>query len=197
MDRLLRYFAQQPVRVSQTPPVPHDTPVRPASVLIPVVRPWKASGSRVIFTLRTDTLSRHAGQVSLPGGTSEPHDSNPVHTALRESQEEIGLMPSAVEVIGQLAPVRLPSGFDVTPVVGIVDPDVKLTPCPAEVAAIFNAPGNLVLTPSHYRHVTMEYRNRPRQVLELYYENYRIWGATATILHGLGTELSTLDNNGD
>lgn len=195
MDRLLRYFAQQPVRVSQASLLTPDAPARPASVLIPVIRPWKSSGSRIIFTLRTDTLSSHAGQVSLPGGICDPDDSNPVHTALRESQEEIGLTPSAVEIIGQLAPIRLPSGFEVTPVVGIVDPDVKLTPSPAEVAAIFHAPGDLVLTPSHYRHFTMEYRNRPRQVLELYYENYRIWGATATILHGLGTELSSLETD--
>jgi 8-oxo-dGTP pyrophosphatase MutT (NUDIX family) len=188
LDRLLHYFAQQPVRKSSIPVSDNSLPT-PASVLIPIIRPWKSQGSQVIFTLRTDTLSSHAGQVSLPGGTCDPGDTNPVHTALRESHEEIGLDPGEVEIIGQLAAVTLPSGFSVTPVVGLLEPDVQLHPSPDEVAAIFHAPGDLVLTPSHYRHFTMHYRNQPRQVLELHYGDYRIWGATASILHGLGTEL--------
>lgn len=188
LDRLLRYFAQQPVRMSLDPGR-DDSMLKPASVLIPVMRPWKSQGSQVVFTLRTDTLSSHAGQVSLPGGTCDPGDANPVHTALRESHEEIGLEPDAVEIIGQMPAVVLPSGFSVTPVVGLIEPDIRLRPSPAEVAAIFHAPGNLVLTPSHYRHFTMQYRNLPRKVLELHYGDYRIWGATASILHGLGTEL--------
>lgn len=198
LHRLQRFFDGQAVRndVRLRPDmddVQDGGPrIREAAVLIPLLRQSPGEESRILLTLRTQSLRSHAGQVALPGGTCDPGDCDPIATALRESHEEIGLTPSAVNVIGQLSPVILPSGYRVTPVVGLIEPDIQLRPSPAEVAAIFHAPASLVLNPDRYNKLSMVYRNRSREVLELYYQEYRIWGATASILHGLGKELNKL-----
>ncbi len=195
IHRLHQLFAGQAMDADFIPPaypLVNDGHCRDAAVLIPLIRGDGGNGSRLLLTRRTDTLRSHAGQVALPGGTCDPEDCDPVATALRESQEEIGLPPSAVEIIGQLAPVRLPSGYRVTPVVGLVSASIKLRPAPDEVAAIFQPPASLVLDPGNYRKFSMTYRDRPREVLELYYREFRIWGATAAILHGLGEKLKRL-----
>jgi len=186
--RLQRYFSLQTPHPFPSEPVGGSS-LREAAVLIPVLRPQAAGGCRVLFTLRSQHLPNHAGQVSLPGGTRDRGDRDAVHTALREAEEEIGLAAEAVQVIGQLRAINLPSGFRVTPVVGLIDADTPLRACPAEVAEIFHAPGELVLSPAHYRRLTMQHNNQPRQVLELHYRHYRIWGATAAILYGLGKSL--------
>jgi 8-oxo-dGTP pyrophosphatase MutT (NUDIX family) len=87
-----------------------------------------------VLTLRSEKLKSHAGQVSLPGGSCDPEDSSRQETALREAEEEIGLPRDAVEVIGQMGAIALPSGFEITPVIGLIDSGLQLTPCPREVA---------------------------------------------------------------
>ncbi|MBL4820164.1 MAG: CoA pyrophosphatase [Gammaproteobacteria bacterium] len=165
-------------------------PLRKASVLIPVIKPTASSRSHIVLTLRSDNLNSHAGQVSFPGGSREHHDSDNIETALRESEEEIGLNPDAVEIIGQLGEFLLPSGFEVTPVIGLVEPEPQLTPCPIEVNEIFMAPTELLLDPEAYTESIVEFAGQPRKILELYYEGYRIWGATAVILHHLATQIN-------
>ena len=161
---------------------------RKAAVLIPVTR-LRDEESHVVLTVRSENLKSHAGQISLPGGTSEPEDRDEIATALRESEEEIGLQQHHVEVVGRLGELALPSGFRVTPVIGIIENDLEFEACPIEVADIFQAPLELILDPKAYVQSSYEYQNQQRKVLELHYEDYRIWGATAAILHHLAMQV--------
>ena len=103
-----------------------------------------------------------------------PHETHP-----------IGLHPQHVEVIGRMGEMALPSGYRITPVVGLIENDLDFVPCPIEVADIFQAPLDLVLDPDAYQQSYVDFRNEKRSILELHYEDYRIWGATAAILHHL------------
>lgn len=160
--------------------------VREASVLIPFHSPPGVDEPHILLTLRPQYLRSHAGQVSLPGGRREPEDESPQATALRESEEEIGAEAHQIEVIGELGAVYMPSGYRITPFVGVLASDTELRPCPVEVECVFHAPASLLLDPDNYRRSTMMFRNREREILELQYGEYRIWGATAAILHGFG-----------
>lgn len=166
----------------------HDS-LRAAAVLIAVSRPAHQAPSRIILTLRSEKLRSHSGQVSLPGGSCDSGDVDATATALREAEEEIGLPRSAVEILGQMGEIALPSGFRITPVVGLIEPGLELTPCPHEVASIFHPPLELLMTPTAYSRSTAHYRGAERTILELPYEGYRIWGATAAILYSLAQRL--------
>ncbi len=194
--KILRYFAQP--SNSQLTPILHpdrfinrlheatELPgknFRSAAVLIPVIN------DSIVLTVRTEHLSSHPGQVSFPGGTTDPGDVNSIHTALRESEEEIGLQPNQVQILGVLGNLLMPSGYCVTPVVGMLAPETKLTPSPLEVADIFQVPLNLVLNSDSYQRVWVDYQNSRRETLEMHHEGYRIWGATAAILYHLANEL--------
>jgi len=199
-QRLLEFFDGV---VGDEPPIPHpDSDLnrtaqrdresyRSAAVLIPITRLCPNNESHIVLTVRSENLRSHAGQISLPGGTTEPEDSDEIHTALRESNEEIGLIPQRVEVLGKLGELALPSGFRVTPVVGLIDNNLSYTANPAEVADIFHVPLDIALNPEAYMPSTMEFGSRQRMILELHYEDYRIWGATAAILHHLAKRIST------
>ena len=163
--------------------------LRRAAVLLPITRLHENQSSDLVLTVRSANLKSHAGQISLPGGTSEDIDQNSVATALRESEEEIGLKAKNVEVLGQLGDLALPSGFHVTPIVGIVDRGLDFVACPDEVADIFQAPLDLVLDITAYKKSAMTFNNQQRTILELMYEDYRIWGATAAILYHLALEI--------
>ena len=163
--------------------------LRRAAVLLPITRLHENQSSDLVLTVRSANLKSHAGQISLPGGTSEDIDQNSVATALRESEEEIGLKAKNVEVLGQLGDLALPSGYHVTPIVGIVDRGLDFVACPDEVADIFQAPLDLVLDITAYKKSAMTFNNQQRTILELMYEDYRIWGATAAILYHLALEI--------
>jgi len=160
---------------------------RSAAVLIAVTRPDANAESQVVLTVRSANLKSHAGQISFPGGTTEKQDRDSVATALRETHGEIGLHPSNDEVIGCIGDIALPSGYRVTPVVGIIDNNLDYLANPAEVEAIFHAPLSLALDPEAYTHSAVTYRDVERTVLELHYEEHRIWGATAAILYHLAS----------
>jgi 8-oxo-dGTP pyrophosphatase MutT (NUDIX family) len=162
---------------------------RKAAVLLPITRLSGNFQSELVLTVRSANLRSHAGQISLPGGTKEDQDPDFETTALRESEEEIGLRRDQVEVIGKLGDMALPSGFQITPFVGLIDNQLAFTPSPDEVADIFQAPLELILDPSAYRHSTMFFNSSEREILELMFEDYRIWGATAAILYHLATEV--------
>lgn len=163
--------------------------LRAAAVLIAVSRPSSAQASRVVLTLRSEKLKSHAGQVSLPGGTCDAEDDDLIDTALREAEEEVGLARSEVEVIGQMGEISLPSGFRITPVIGLIDAGLTLTPCPDEVADIFHPPLDLLLDPTAYSRSITHYRGADRTIFELPYEGFRIWGATAAILYSLAKQV--------
>lgn len=160
--------------------------ITPAAVLVPVVdRPEPG----VILTLRPETMRRHAGQVSFPGGRIDPEDDDAVAAALREAEEEIGLPRGEVEVIGIADIYRTVTGFEVTPVVGIVPPGLTLTPHPGEVAAVFEAPLHYLLDPAHQQVRTAEWRGKMRTFYEIEWEGQRIWGATAAMIVNLSRRL--------
>ena len=162
---------------------------RQAAVLVPITKTSYNGESSIVLTVRSSSLKTHAGQVSLPGGTSEKQDRDLAATALRESYEEIGLRPEDVEILGQLGELVMPSGYRVTPVVGIIANDLEYAANPAEVEAVFHAPLRMVLDTHAYKRSTVSYRDVKRTVLELNYGDYRIWGATAAILHHLAEQI--------
>ncbi len=153
---------------------------KPAAVLVPLVA--RPEGIQVLLTRRTDHLSDHAGQISFPGGRVEPEDSSVVATALRETEEEIGLPRQRVELLGALREYFIPTGYRVVPVVGWVSPPFALAPDPSEVAEVFEVPLVYFFDPS--RHVLQQdVRNgRLRQYYAIPWQQHNIWGATAGIL---------------
>jgi 8-oxo-dGTP pyrophosphatase MutT (NUDIX family) len=160
--------------------------VTPAAVLVPVV---ERPSPTVILTLRPETMRKHPGQISFPGGRIDPDDAGPVAAALREAEEEIGLPPAAVHVIGLADRYRTVTGFEVTPVVGVVPPDLPITPQPGEVAAVFEAPLAYLLDPDNHRIREAEWRGRLRTYYEIQWGERRIWGATAAMIVNLSRRL--------
>jgi len=159
-----------------------DTPRRPAAVLVGVregVQP------RVVLTVRTNDLPSHAGQVAFPGGGSDPTDADAVATALRESEEEIGLERTLVTPLGFLDRFETISGYNITPVVARIDPEARLYPAPAEVAEVFEVPLSFFLEPANLRRYTMEFRGHRRDMVEFVHGGHRIWGATAAMVFNL------------
>ena len=163
---------------------PDEEPLTPAAVLIPVVT--HDHGLATILTERTEHLNDHAGQVSFPGGRYEPDDDGPVATALREAQEEIGLGPEAVEIIGCLDAQDTSTGFSVVPVVGLVDPLYSLTLDSFEVAEAFEVPLAFLFDGNNKRREEVFWRGRKR-VYDVYddYQGHKVWGVTARIIGSL------------
>jgi 8-oxo-dGTP pyrophosphatase MutT (NUDIX family) len=162
---------------------------RQAAVLIAVTRSSETNRSEIVLTVRAAHLKSHGGQISLPGGTKEDQDPDFQATALRESEEEIGLLAHQVQVLGKLGDMALPSGFRITPFVGLIDSGLNFVAAPEEVAEIFHAPLELLLDPSAYTKTTMEFNGENRVILEVVFEEYRIWGATAAILYHLAKQV--------
>lgn len=166
--------------------VPGAGPVTPAAVLVAIVsRPEPT----VLLTLRPETMRKHPGQVSFPGGRIDPEDDGPIAAALREAREEIGLPPGAVEVIGMADRYRTVTGFEVTPVVGLVPPDLPLAPNPDEVADLFEAPLAHLLDPAHHVMRSAMWRGRERHYYEIDHAGRRVWGATAAMIVNLSRRL--------
>lgn len=161
--------------------------LRNAAVLVPIV---ERDELNVLLTLRTDHLYHHAGQVSFPGGRVDPGDNNPVETALRETQEEVGIEPHQVEIVGSIGPYHTVSSFNVVPVVGFVTPDYTLDVDSFEVAEVFEVPLIALSHPDAYQRQTIFWEGAWREYWELNYQQYRIWGATAGMLYELSTRLN-------
>lgn len=152
---------------------------RLAAVLVPIVL---LPSPAVILTVRSGALKSHAGQVALPGGGRCGAESFPLGTALRESQEEIGIAPAAVRVIGLARCFDTISAYRVVPVVGVLDAAPMLVPCPREVLNIFSVPLERVLEAGSYRRHHIRHRRRQYEVWSMLSERWPIWGATAAIL---------------
>lgn len=166
-------------------------PLAPAAVLVPLVM---REAPTVLLTQRTAHLRDHAGQVSFPGGRTEPEDADAAATALREAEEETGLARRHVEVIGTLPAYTTVTSFVVTPVVGLVQPDFELRPDPFEVAEVFEVPLAFLMQPAHHRHHLLEAPDLRREFLSMPWPHagaegerhrYFIWGATAAMLRNL------------
>ena len=151
-----------------------------AAVLVPILR--RPRGPTVLFTVRHRLLKRHAGQVSFPGGRTDPEDRDAVHTALREAQEEVALPPEAVRVLGSLDCYVTRTGYCVTPVVGVVDEPPLLLPADDEVEEIFEAPLEYILDPGNIRRESRIAEGLERQFYAIDVDRHVIWGATAGML---------------
>lgn len=154
-----------------------------AAVLIPIVD--RPGGMTVLLTQRTEHLDDHAGQVSFPGGRVEAEDAGPVATALRETEEEIGLAASHVEIVGQLDDYVIRTGFLVTPVVGLVAPPFTLELDEFEVAEVFELPLAFVLDPANHQRRSRVWNGAERFFYVLPFEDRYVWGATAGMLVNL------------
>ena len=165
-----------------------ERPPADAAVLVPLVQ--HEDGLSVLLTQRTAHLPTHAGQIAFPGGKVDAHDTSLHAAALREAQEEVGLHPRHVEVIGQLPLYVTGSGFHVTPVVALIEPSFRLAPNPGEVDAVFEVPLAFLMDPAnHHRHV-FDWQGQQRQWFSMPWmqpgpsgptERF-IWGATAGML---------------
>ena len=157
---------------------------RRAAVLVPIV--LESEEAHIVYTLRTGDLEDHAGQVSFPGGSTEPRDGSLLATALREAEEEIDLCPDAVEIVGELEEMYIPpSRFLVRPFVGLLSEEAELALAPEEVEAIFSVSLEELMSPGSLEKVVWEREGRPHEVPLFAVGGHEIWGATAAMTAGL------------
>ncbi|MEO0916564.1 MAG: CoA pyrophosphatase [Pseudomonadota bacterium] len=163
--------------------VPKQT-LREAAVLIAVVSGYEP---RLVLTKRSSALKHHPGQIAFPGGKVEESDVNVTAAALREAEEEIALRD--VEVLGTLAPHQTVTGFNVTPVLGLIGPDYHVSPDFCEVDEVFDVPLEHVMEPSNYMIESRRWRGQPRYYFAVPWGPYYIWGATARMLRALADRM--------
>jgi 8-oxo-dGTP pyrophosphatase MutT (NUDIX family) len=169
--------------------LPAGSRVTEAAVMVPLVP--RPSGLQVLLTQRTAHLSDHAGQISFPGGRVEPQDGTREETALRETEEEIGLPRAHVRLLGRLPEYEIPSGFRITPVVAWAEPPFDLKLDAFEVACAFEAPLAHFLELGRYQRREYRFRGRHRHYMAIPYEGRYIWGATAAMLYSFARMLSS------
>jgi len=157
--------------------------VTEAAVLVPLVA--RPDAVNVLLTQRTAHLADHAGQISFPGGRVEAADTSREETALRETEEEIGLSRTQIELLGRLPDYEIPSGFRIAPVVGWIEPPFDVRLDPFEVAAVFEAPLEYFLAAGNYQRREYRFRGRHRHYMAIPYSGRYIWGATAGMLYSL------------
>jgi 8-oxo-dGTP pyrophosphatase MutT (NUDIX family) len=166
---------------------PPATALTPAAVLVPLV--MQPEELTVLLTQRTPHLAAHAGQISFPGGSVEPGDADSVDAALRETLEEVGLPRDHVEIIGRLDTYVTSTGFEITPVVGLVRAPYPTKLDPFEVAEVFEVPLAFIIDPANHQRHSREFKGTTRHFYVLPYENRYIWGATAGMLVNLAEVL--------
>jgi len=169
----------------ETPP---SAALRPAAVLVPLID--HPDGMTVLLTQRTAHLSAHAGQIAFPGGRIEADDPDEVAAALRETEEEVGLPRERVDVIGRLDTYVTGTGFEITPIVGVVTPPYPLEIDPFEVAEAFEVPLSYILDSRNHNRTERESAGRTRVFFVLPYQGRNIWGATAGMLVNLAEVLN-------
>jgi len=157
--------------------------VTQAAVLVPLL--LKEDGLSVLLTQRTNHLRDHAGQISFPGGRMDPSDVDPNDTALRESEEEIGLERKRVEIIGHMPQYLTVSGYSVTPVVALVQAQAEYVLDEFEVADVFEVPLQFLMDPANHQVRMWQSEQGSRRFYAMPYENRFIWGATAGMLRNL------------
>jgi 8-oxo-dGTP pyrophosphatase MutT (NUDIX family) len=175
----------------QEPPLEGDLPELraqaevPAAVLIAITDREEPG---VVLTVRREHLRTHAGQVAFPGGRVDP-DEEAIGAALREAEEELLLDPAAVELIGAIEPYRTVTGYVVTPIIGVIPPDLPLTPHEHEVADWFEARLHYLLDPANQQLRSALFQGQTRHYYEIFWNERRIWGATAAMIVNLSRRL--------
>ncbi|MGB0938149.1 MAG: CoA pyrophosphatase [Colwellia sp.] len=171
--------------------VTEGLPLKPAAVLIGLHESTHINtGLNVILTKRASHLKHHPSQISFPGGKAEIFDKDLIATALREAEEEIGLCPSNVDVIGQFPAYQTISGYLVTPIIGIVKDNLTFTIDENEVSEIFHVPLSFYLSTKNHHSVDIYKQGETFKVHYLPYQDYNIWGATASMLKDLIEHIS-------
>lgn len=186
-DRLARAAPLHDPRDLHMSTIPLGTRVTDAAVMVPIVN--RRDALQVLLTQRTAHLSDHAGQISFPGGRVDAGDVSREDTALRETEEEIGLARSRITLLGRLPEYEIPSGFRITPVVGWIEPPFDLALDPFEVAAAFEAPLSHFLDLERYARREYRFKGRHRHYMAIPFEGRYIWGATAGMLYSLARAL--------
>ena len=180
----LRAPAPQPPIAGDRPELRREATVDAAVLIAITDRP--APG--VILTVRREHLRTHAGQIAFPGGRVD-RDEDEITAALREANEEILLDPAAVDVVGPIEPYRTVTGYMVTPVLGVIAPDLPLQPHEHEVAEWFEAPLDFLLDPANQQQRSALFQGRTRHYYEIMWGDRRIWGATAAMIVNLSRRL--------
>ncbi len=166
---------------------PLSSPGRPAAVLIPLVE--QKNGLEVLFTQRAKHLKHHPGQISFPGGKQEPDDISLMHTALRETQEEIGIAASKVDIIGQLPLFRTVSRYEVVPYIGFVEPDITLQIDANEVDNVFHVPLTFLMDQDNHLIHWVNRHGRQHPIYFIKWQDKTIWGATASFIRTLSNHM--------
>jgi 8-oxo-dGTP pyrophosphatase MutT (NUDIX family) len=198
VDEIVRRVRERSIRLASglpvvAPPVGSDFSLngivappekyRAASVLVPIIT--RTPDIMILLTQRTEDMPSHAGQVAFPGGRRQDNDADAVATALRETEEEVGLDRSFIDVIGSYDHYRTGTGFEITPVVGIVTPGFTTRADPREVADVFEVPLDHFLDEANHRIDSRSWQGRERRFYAMPYGQRYIWGATAGMLKNL------------
>ncbi|NVK21113.1 MAG: CoA pyrophosphatase [Kangiellaceae bacterium] len=159
---------------------PKATQLRPSAVLVPIIE--REQGLQLLLTQRTEHLKHHAGQISFPGGRMDDSDKDLIHTALRETEEEVGIEEPLIQVMGKLPLQPTVSGFMIQPVVATIANHYEMTLSADEVADAFEVPLDFVCDEANHNHYFKEYQGRQYPIYSIPYQNRNIWGATASII---------------
>ena len=173
------------------PPLTGDLPELRAAATIPaavLIAITDREQPGLLLTVRREHLRTHAGQIAFPGGRADPGE-DPVAAALREASEEIGLDKAAVELVGTLEDYRTVTGYSITPVIGVVPPEIAIEIHEHEVADWFEAPLLHLIDPANHKLETAVFAGRERRYWEIEWNGRRIWGATAAMLVNLSRRL--------
>ena len=176
----------KPTNISKTKPDSRNELI-PAAVLVLII--IRNDGLQVLLTKRNENLKHHAGQISFPGGRVEDSDRNVQHTALRETEEEVGLKPALIKIIGELDQYIVGTGYLVSPIIGVIEPPFELVKQEDEVAEIFEAPLDFLISPENFKRYSRNFNGKTHYHFAITWENHFIWGATAGMLRNLSDRL--------
>ena len=184
-ERLESGHARGPIDAHVDGRVARISEFRPAAVLLAVT---ERENPGLLLIHRPSNMRAHPGQVAFPGGKIDPGE-NPVEAALREANEELGIAPADVRIIGESDIYCTGSGFEITPVIGVIPPDIQLNPNPAEVAQWFEIPFDFALDPANHIQFTHERDGETFPLWQITWGDHRIWGVTAGVLVNMARRL--------